>query len=154
MSLKEDHATGEWQYSEICMGTGQTCMFPGLINNYYQYIISFAEDEAGNLLTMSHCMACLWFLFGAGHQGRGQRRLLGSSRCWGGRAQVCQSLKWWVKFPASLKYQTKVTILIWRPECHTVPSGELERQIPAGLSLGVLLPAHLPSGGTGSRGRQ
>ncbi|XP_010130555.1 PREDICTED: HHIP-like protein 1 [Buceros rhinoceros silvestris] len=53
MSLKEDHATGEWQYSEICMGMGQTCMFPGLINNYYQYIISFAEDEAGELYFMS-----------------------------------------------------------------------------------------------------
>ncbi|NXO76330.1 HIPL1 protein, partial [Sitta europaea] len=53
MSLKEDHATGEWQYSEICMGTGQTCMFPGLINNYYQYIISFAEDEAGELYFLS-----------------------------------------------------------------------------------------------------
>ncbi|XP_069714889.1 HHIP-like protein 1 [Phaenicophaeus curvirostris] len=53
MSLKEDHATGEWQYNEICMGTGQTCMFPGLINNYYQYIISFAEDEAGELYFMS-----------------------------------------------------------------------------------------------------
>lgn len=53
MSLKEDRATGEWQYSEICMGTGQTCMFPGLINNYYQYIISFAEDEAGELYFMS-----------------------------------------------------------------------------------------------------
>ncbi|NXL46672.1 HIPL1 protein, partial [Podilymbus podiceps] len=53
MSLKEDHATREWQYSEICMGTGQTCMFPGLINNYYQYIISFAEDEAGELYFMS-----------------------------------------------------------------------------------------------------
>ncbi|NXW16699.1 HIPL1 protein, partial [Circaetus pectoralis] len=53
MSLKEDHATGDWQYSEICMGTGQTCMFPGLINNYYQYIISFAEDEAGELYFMS-----------------------------------------------------------------------------------------------------
>ncbi|NXV92684.1 HIPL1 protein, partial [Calonectris borealis] len=53
MSLKEDHATRDWQYSEICMGTGQTCMFPGLINNYYQYIISFAEDEAGELYFMS-----------------------------------------------------------------------------------------------------
>lgn len=29
------------------MGRGQTCAFPGLINNYYPYIISFAEDEAG-----------------------------------------------------------------------------------------------------------
>ncbi|CAJ0923269.1 unnamed protein product [Ranitomeya imitator] len=46
MALKEDHNTGEWQYHEICMGMGQTCLFPGLINNYYQYIISFAEDEA------------------------------------------------------------------------------------------------------------
>ncbi|NXJ61849.1 HIPL1 protein, partial [Rostratula benghalensis] len=53
MSLKEDRATGAWQYSEICMGKGQTCMFPGLINNYYQYIISFAEDEAGELYFMS-----------------------------------------------------------------------------------------------------
>uniref|UniRef100_A0A8C4VDR1 HHIP like 1 n=1 Tax=Gopherus evgoodei TaxID=1825980 RepID=A0A8C4VDR1_9SAUR len=53
MSLKEKHSTGEWQYTEICMGTGQTCMFPGLINNYYQYIISFAEDEAGELYFMS-----------------------------------------------------------------------------------------------------
>ncbi|XP_069493529.1 HHIP-like protein 1 [Ambystoma mexicanum] len=53
MSLKENRNTGEWQYNEICMGTGQTCMFPGLINNYYQYIISFAEDEAGELYFMS-----------------------------------------------------------------------------------------------------
>ncbi|XP_056403255.1 HHIP-like protein 1 isoform X2 [Hyla sarda] len=53
MALKENQNTGEWQYHEICMGMGQTCMFPGLINNYYQYIISFAEDEAGELYFMS-----------------------------------------------------------------------------------------------------
>ncbi|KAM4662406.1 HHIP-like protein 1 [Discoglossus pictus] len=53
MTLKENQETGEWDYHEICMGTGQTCMFPGLINNYYQYIISFAEDEAGELYFMS-----------------------------------------------------------------------------------------------------
>ncbi|XP_053553454.1 HHIP-like protein 1 [Bombina bombina] len=53
MTLKENYETGEWMYNEICMGTGQTCMFPGLINNYYQYIISFAEDEAGELYFMS-----------------------------------------------------------------------------------------------------
>lgn len=47
MSLKENKNTRQWDYSEICMGMGQTCAFPGLINNYYQYIISFAEDEAG-----------------------------------------------------------------------------------------------------------
>uniref|UniRef100_A0A3P8WT43 HHIP-like protein 1 n=1 Tax=Cynoglossus semilaevis TaxID=244447 RepID=A0A3P8WT43_CYNSE len=49
MSLKENEATGEWQYTEICMGADQTCRFPKLINSYYKYIISFAEDEAGEL---------------------------------------------------------------------------------------------------------
>ncbi|XP_076979625.1 HHIP-like protein 1 [Tamandua tetradactyla] len=53
MSLQENPRTGQWQYSEICMGRGQTCAFPGLINNYYPYIISFAEDEAGELYFMS-----------------------------------------------------------------------------------------------------
>lgn len=47
MSLRENPGTGQWRYSEICMGRGQTCEFPGLINNYYPHIISFAEDEAG-----------------------------------------------------------------------------------------------------------
>ena len=46
MSLRENGS--EWQYKEICMGTSQTCRFPKLINSYYKYIISFAEDEAGN----------------------------------------------------------------------------------------------------------
>ncbi|MEQ2201951.1 hypothetical protein XENOCAPTIV_021240 [Xenoophorus captivus] len=42
----EDKNSGQWKYNEICMGMGQTCTFPGLINNYYPYIISFAEDES------------------------------------------------------------------------------------------------------------
>uniref|UniRef100_A0A3Q4HC63 HHIP-like protein 1-like n=1 Tax=Neolamprologus brichardi TaxID=32507 RepID=A0A3Q4HC63_NEOBR len=49
MSLRENVTTGEWQYNEICMGRDQTCRFPKLINSYYKYIISFAEDEAGEL---------------------------------------------------------------------------------------------------------
>ncbi|XP_041669446.1 HHIP-like protein 1 [Cheilinus undulatus] len=53
MSLQEDVLSGQWRYNEICMGQGLTCMFPGLINNYQQYIISFAEDEAGELYFMS-----------------------------------------------------------------------------------------------------
>uniref|UniRef100_A0A3B3YQY6 SRCR domain-containing protein n=1 Tax=Poecilia mexicana TaxID=48701 RepID=A0A3B3YQY6_9TELE len=53
MSLKENEATGEWQYNEICMGKDQTCKFPKLINSYYRYIISFAEDEAGELYFLS-----------------------------------------------------------------------------------------------------
>ncbi|XP_053785083.1 HHIP-like protein 1 isoform X2 [Desmodus rotundus] len=46
MSLREGPGTGQWRYSELCMGRGQTCEFPGLINNYHPHIISFAEDEA------------------------------------------------------------------------------------------------------------
>lgn len=78
MSLKEDRATGEWKYSEICMGAGQTCMFPGLINNYYQYIISFAEDEAGNLLTFCHTEwhVCGFSLEKEKDRRKGQRGLL------------------------------------------------------------------------------
>ncbi|KAF1393958.1 hypothetical protein PFLUV_G00021520 [Perca fluviatilis] len=49
MSLKENVTSGEWLYNEICMGRDQTCRFPKLINSYYKYIISFAEDEAGEL---------------------------------------------------------------------------------------------------------
>uniref|UniRef100_A0A4W5P190 Si:ch211-136a13.1 n=1 Tax=Hucho hucho TaxID=62062 RepID=A0A4W5P190_9TELE len=49
MSLKENQSTGKWEYKEICMGKGQTCRFPKLINSYYKYIISFSEDEAGEL---------------------------------------------------------------------------------------------------------
>ncbi|XP_023575408.1 HHIP-like protein 1 [Octodon degus] len=53
MSLRENLHTGRWQYSEICMGRGRTCAFPGLINNYHPHIISFAEDEAGELYFLS-----------------------------------------------------------------------------------------------------
>ncbi|KAJ8290280.1 hypothetical protein GJAV_G00010870 [Gymnothorax javanicus] len=53
MNLQENRRTRQWDYSEICMGLGLTCAFPGLINNYYQYIISFGEDEAGELYFMS-----------------------------------------------------------------------------------------------------
>ncbi|XP_059188206.1 HHIP-like protein 1 [Centropristis striata] len=49
MSLKENLTSGEWHYNEICMGRDQTCRFPKLINSYYKYIISFGEDEAGEL---------------------------------------------------------------------------------------------------------
>ncbi|XP_077091640.1 HHIP-like protein 1 [Siphateles boraxobius] len=49
MSLKENTETGKWNYKEICMGADKTCSFPKLINSYYKYIISFGEDEAGEL---------------------------------------------------------------------------------------------------------
>ncbi|XP_055969682.1 HHIP-like protein 1 [Sorex fumeus] len=53
MSLREHAETGQWRYSEICMGQGQTCAFPGLINHYHRHIISFGEDEAGELYFLS-----------------------------------------------------------------------------------------------------
>ena len=53
MSLQENRNTGKWDYQEICMGVGMTCAFPGLIDNYHQYIISFAEDEAGRNMTLT-----------------------------------------------------------------------------------------------------
>ncbi|CAI9533758.1 unnamed protein product [Staurois parvus] len=52
MSLKEDK-DGQWQYTELCMGPAQDCNFPKLINGYYPYIISFGEDEAGELYFLS-----------------------------------------------------------------------------------------------------
>ncbi|XP_053577776.1 HHIP-like protein 1 [Bombina bombina] len=53
MSLKEDKTDGQWHYTELCMGKGITCNFPKLINSYFPYIISFGEDEAGELYFLS-----------------------------------------------------------------------------------------------------
>ncbi|XP_039366807.1 HHIP-like protein 1 [Mauremys reevesii] len=49
MSLREEAGSGHWHYKELCMGQGQTCAFPGLLNHHVPHIISFAEDEAGEL---------------------------------------------------------------------------------------------------------
>ncbi|XP_040916874.1 HHIP-like protein 2 [Toxotes jaculatrix] len=49
MALEEDKTTGNWKERSVCMGDTKTCSFPGLINHYHKFIISFAEDEAGEL---------------------------------------------------------------------------------------------------------
>ncbi|XP_038649410.1 HHIP-like protein 2 [Scyliorhinus canicula] len=49
MALQEDLKAGMWKQQDICMGDYQTCLFPGLINHHHKFIISFAEDEAGEL---------------------------------------------------------------------------------------------------------
>ncbi|KAK7904545.1 hypothetical protein WMY93_017152 [Mugilogobius chulae] len=49
MALEEDKVTGEWKERRVCMGQTSTCSFPGLINHHHKFIISFAEDEAGEL---------------------------------------------------------------------------------------------------------
>ncbi|XP_043913791.1 HHIP-like protein 2 [Protopterus annectens] len=53
MALEEDKRTGTWKKQDVCMGEPKTCAFPGLVNKYSRYIISFAEDEAGELYFMS-----------------------------------------------------------------------------------------------------
>ncbi|KAM4625254.1 HHIP-like protein 2 [Polymixia lowei] len=49
MALQEDKKTGNWKEKSVCMGDKKTCSFPGLINHHHKFIISFAEDEAGEL---------------------------------------------------------------------------------------------------------
>ncbi|XP_068436656.1 HHIP-like protein 2 [Clinocottus analis] len=49
MALEEDKSSGNWKERRVCMGETKTCSFPGLINHHHKFIISFAEDEAGEL---------------------------------------------------------------------------------------------------------
>ncbi|XP_053701400.1 HHIP-like protein 2 isoform X1 [Synchiropus splendidus] len=49
MALEEDKASGSWTERSVCMGDTKTCSFPGLINHHHKFIISFAEDESGEL---------------------------------------------------------------------------------------------------------
>ncbi|XP_071765683.2 HHIP-like protein 2 [Centroberyx gerrardi] len=49
MALEEDKTTGNWKERSVCMGDTKTCSFPGLINHHHKFVISFAEDEAGEL---------------------------------------------------------------------------------------------------------
>ncbi|XP_077341923.1 HHIP-like protein 2 [Lithobates pipiens] len=53
MALHEDEKTKTWTRQDICMGDNSVCAFPKLINKYTKYIISFAEDEAGELYFLS-----------------------------------------------------------------------------------------------------
>ncbi|XP_053865733.1 HHIP-like protein 1 [Malaclemys terrapin pileata] len=57
MSLREEAGSGRWHYKELCMGQGQTCAFPGLLNHHVPHIISFAEDEAGELYFLATAIA-------------------------------------------------------------------------------------------------
>uniref|UniRef100_A0A8C5N0U0 HHIP like 2 n=1 Tax=Leptobrachium leishanense TaxID=445787 RepID=A0A8C5N0U0_9ANUR len=53
MALHEDESKNEWEKQDICMGDLTTCAFPSLINTHSNYIISFAENEAGELFFLS-----------------------------------------------------------------------------------------------------
>nr|XP_055027639.1 HHIP-like protein 2 isoform X1 [Misgurnus anguillicaudatus] len=49
MALEEEKEAGSWKEKNVCMGDTKTCSFPGLINHHHKFIISFAEDESGEL---------------------------------------------------------------------------------------------------------
>ncbi|NXI57697.1 HIPL2 protein, partial [Chloroceryle aenea] len=53
MALQEDEKTSKWKKQDICIGSTRACAFPGMISSYSKFIISFAEDEAGELYFMS-----------------------------------------------------------------------------------------------------
>uniref|UniRef100_A0A8C4UZU1 HHIP like 2 n=1 Tax=Falco tinnunculus TaxID=100819 RepID=A0A8C4UZU1_FALTI len=48
-----DFMNGKWKKQDICIGSTRACAFPGMISSYSKFIISFAEDEAGELYFMS-----------------------------------------------------------------------------------------------------
>lgn len=53
MALREDEKTNRWKKQDICIGSTKACAFPAMIRSYSKFIISFAEDEAGELYFMS-----------------------------------------------------------------------------------------------------
>ncbi|NXK75448.1 HIPL2 protein, partial [Amazona guildingii] len=53
MALQEDEMRNKWKKQDICIGSTRTCAFPGMISSYSKFIISFAEDEAGELYFLS-----------------------------------------------------------------------------------------------------
>ncbi|NXN53682.1 HIPL2 protein, partial [Rynchops niger] len=53
MALQEEEKTNKWKKQDICIGSTKACAFPGMISSYSKFIISFAEDEAGELYFMS-----------------------------------------------------------------------------------------------------
>ncbi|NXT11182.1 HIPL2 protein, partial [Prunella fulvescens] len=53
MALQEDEKTNKWKKQDICIGSTTACASPGRISSYREFIISFAEDEAGELYFMS-----------------------------------------------------------------------------------------------------
>ncbi|XP_023565974.1 HHIP-like protein 2 isoform X2 [Octodon degus] len=49
MALQEDRKTQKWRKRDICLGDTAACASPGLVSAHSQFVISFAEDEAGEL---------------------------------------------------------------------------------------------------------
>ncbi|KAK2497676.1 hypothetical protein MC885_016756 [Smutsia gigantea] len=49
MALQEDRKTKKWKKQDVCLGSTESCAFPGLVSTHSKFILSFAEDEAGEL---------------------------------------------------------------------------------------------------------
>ncbi|XP_004682075.1 PREDICTED: HHIP-like protein 1 [Condylura cristata] len=122
MSLREDPETGQWRYSEICMGRGQTCAFPGLINNYHPHIISFGEDEAGELYFLSTGMPSATAARGVIY-----KVIDPSRRAPPGKCQIQ---------PATVKVKSRLVRFvpkekfIWRPESTPRPTARAPTKAP------------------------
>uniref|UniRef100_A0A8B9RQ99 HHIP like 2 n=1 Tax=Accipiter nisus TaxID=211598 RepID=A0A8B9RQ99_9AVES len=63
MALQEDKKTNKWKKQDICIGSTRACAFPGMISSYSKFIISFAEDEAGELYFTSTSYPSLHIAF-------------------------------------------------------------------------------------------
>uniref|UniRef100_A0A8C2R3B7 Glucose/Sorbosone dehydrogenase domain-containing protein n=1 Tax=Capra hircus TaxID=9925 RepID=A0A8C2R3B7_CAPHI len=124
MSLRENPETGQWRYSEICMGRGQTCAFPGLINNYYPHIISFAEDEAGELYFMSTGMPSATVARGVVY-----KMIDPSRRAPPGKCQIQ---------PSQVKVRSRLIHFVPK-ESKCLPAGDTE-----GVSTAHTCPSHPP----------
>ncbi|CAB4010264.1 Hypothetical predicted protein [Paramuricea clavata] len=48
-TLKENKRTKKWQSKEVCMGDSSYCNGPGISGDYATMILSFGEDESGEL---------------------------------------------------------------------------------------------------------
>ncbi|KAG8443791.1 hypothetical protein GDO86_009103, partial [Hymenochirus boettgeri] len=53
MALQQVGITNDWKKQDICMGDSTICAFPKLINKYSKFLISFGEDESGELYFLS-----------------------------------------------------------------------------------------------------
>ncbi|XP_077980158.1 HHIP-like protein 2 [Glandiceps talaboti] len=56
--LTENKTSGEWQSKDICMGDESICN-NGLVGTYPKYLLSFGEDESGELYILSTSKAWL-----------------------------------------------------------------------------------------------
>ncbi|KAM8816795.1 LOW QUALITY PROTEIN: HHIP-like protein 2 [Rhynchonycteris naso] len=65
MALQEDQKTKKWKKWDICMGSPTACVFPGLVSTHSKFIISFTEDETGELYFLATAYPSAYALQGS-----------------------------------------------------------------------------------------